>query len=146
MVARPSHAILSIEDEGEVWAAIVAKLSSPRLSSHELFWLVRMVSDYYSWNRDVATALGSALSHRSCTPAVQAAVLEHDGLGHGLDEIKRDFIKNQPSTIVGIAAACGLRNMPRGKRNHIFKYAAKSGPHARLYYEILSGLDRSSES
>ena len=62
------------ENDGQTWSAVRGRLTSKHtLSEYDLFWLARIVIDYFDYDQDVADQLHAIYEHKSSTPVVRAA-------------------------------------------------------------------------
>lgn len=145
VIAQHPHLLKSVysklsdvdDPDGEIWTAVAARLKETTLSAYELFWLVRLMQDRYEWGATTADRLSAALEHPSATPVVRAAVLEHEQLTHGFEDLKIQTLRDEAGSFVSTAAAAGLRLMAKGKRNQVYKYAGKTGEQMGLLCTIL---------
>ena len=126
--------------DSELFSLLRTKLIQDVLTDFELFWLVRIVLDYYEFSSVSVDMLTDIYKHPSATSVVRAAILEYPGMKHGLQDMKVDALRQEPVTPAGIAAIAGLRKMGRGKRNQLYKYAAKSGRQIALLCGIMSNV------
>ena len=124
--------------DSELFDLLRAKLAEEVLTEFELFWLVRIVLDYYEFTAELVDMLTDIYKHQSATSVVRAAILECAQMKHGLQDMKVDALRQEPGTPAGIAAIAGLRNMGKGKRNQLYKYAAKSGRQTAVLCGIMS--------
>lgn len=124
----------------ELWDMITSKLRQTVLTGYELFWIVRIIADYYELNGNTIGSMLRAHQHPASDMVVKAAVLESPEMSHGLEDLKVDRLRNEPGNLAGMAAAVGLGAMGKGKRNQLYKYAARSGPHMAVVCNILSTL------
>jgi hypothetical protein len=125
------------------WELIRKRIYSNDAHEHELFWLAKIVSDYYDFDTVAAEALVQIYSHKNASDFVRAVVLENPNNGLGLLEIKEDQLRKSPADIAGAAALMGIRNLAKGRRNQIGKYAARSGQHVKVLADIVSKIDQS---
>lgn len=122
-----------------LWAEMGTRLKrKDDLTSHELFWFVRLLVDRLEFDRDVAERLLEIAESPHATPVVRAAVLEHESLDHGFAEFKERTLNEASLGIVTHAVLYGLRNMEKARRNQSFKYVGRAGPHWRLMTQIAS--------
>lgn len=131
---------VEIENDSS-WELIRKRIFSKDAHEHELFWLAKIVSDYYDFNSVAAEALIQIYTHKNASDFVRAAVLENPNNGLGLLEIKEDHLRKSPGDIAGAAALMGIRNLAKGRRNQIGKYAARSGQHVKILADIVSKID-----
>jgi hypothetical protein len=133
---------VEIENDSS-WELIRKRIFSKDAHEHELFWLAKIVSDYYDFNSVAAEALIQIYSHKNASDFVRAVVLENPNNGLGLLEVKEDQLRKSPGDIAGAAALMGIRNLAKGRRNQIGKYAARSGQHVKILADIVSKIDQS---
>lgn len=129
--------------DSELWDIVSSKLRRKVLTEYELFWLVRIALDHYSLSPSVVDFLFKVFDHPSSTPVVRAAILECEEMGHGLEELKVNSLRQEPVSLVGIACIAGLRKMGKGKRNQLYKYAAKASRHIALLCNVMSATEAS---
>ena len=129
--------VAEVDDKGKLWASIRSKSKDKKATEFELFWLTRMILDHYDFDDRSATILHRIYAHQNTTEVVRAAILETEENGYGLEEIKRQTLRNCGASLEGVAAAVGLRKTEKARRNHAYKYAAKSGEQMALYIKVL---------
>jgi len=132
---------VTFDDEGASWDYLRSRIYASNTTEYELFWLSKLVADYYDFNEVAAQSLVRIHSHKNASPFVRAAVLENPNNKFGLLELKEDQLRNSSGDIAGCAALMGLRNVVAAKRNQLGKYAARSGPHMKLYADIVSKIE-----
>ena len=132
--------LVSFDDNGDSWDLLQKKVYSANTTEYELFWLSKLIADYYNFDEVAAKALTHIHSHKNASPFVKASVLENPHNKLGFLELKEDQLRNSSGDIVGCAALMGLRNAKASKRNQLGKYAARSGPHMKLYADIVSKM------
>lgn len=121
-----------------LFSAVTARLKRPVITSHELFWLARLVLDCHEECAALISLVERIYVHPSATSVVKAAILETACLDYGMDHMKLEAIREQPGTMLGAAAMVGIRRMGKGVRNHQYKYAAKANRYASVFVDILS--------
>lgn len=131
---------VEFDDDGASWELLQARVYAKNTTEYELFWLAKLVADYYAFDRTAAEALIHIQAHSNASPFVRAAILENRNNKFGLLELKEDQLRNSSGDIVGCAALMGLRDAQKSKRNQLGKYAARSGPHMKLYADIVSKI------
>lgn len=99
-----------------------------------------MVADFYIFSNEVAESLIQIHDHKNASSFVKAAVLENANNRHGFLELKEEQLRRCSGDVVGCAALMGLRNVKPAKRNILGKYAARSGPHMKMYADIVSKI------
>jgi Reverse transcriptase (RNA-dependent DNA polymerase) len=132
--------LVSFDDNGDSWDLLQKKVYSANTTEYGLFWLSKLIADYYNFDEVAAEALTHIHSHKNASPFVKASVLENPNNKLGFLELKEDQLRNSSGDIVGCAALMGLRNAKASKRNQLGKYAARSGPHMKLYADIVSKM------
>lgn len=131
---------MRVEDNGQSWEYLGSRIFASNTTEYELFWLARLVADYYSFSSEVAEALIQIHDHKNASSFVRAAVLENANNKHGFLELKEAQLRKSSGDIVGCAALMGLREVKSAKRNQLGKYAARSGPHMKIYADIVSKI------
>lgn len=126
--------------DSELFDLLHSKLDEDVLTEFELFWLVRIVLDYYKFTPTLVDMLMDIYKHPSATSVVRAAILESPKMKYGLQDIKVETLRQEPGTLAGIASIAGLRNMGKGMRNQLYKYAAKSGRQISLLCGIMRDI------
>lgn len=121
----------------ELWELLSQHIRRPALTAFELFWVAKIVIDYYEFSTDVAEFLMDILQHPAATPVVRAVILETPYMDRGFEEVKVTCLRNEPAGLPAVASVVGLRKMGKGKRNQLYKYAAKSGEHMAVLCSIM---------
>jgi hypothetical protein len=110
------------------------------MAEHDLFWYARILIDYLPLNQRVADLLVGLYEHADASPVVKAAILETASLDHGFAELKEEVVRSEGTLLLAAAAMVGMTGQERGKRNHVFKYAARHSAHSALLVEIAGQL------
>ncbi|MFT4559406.1 MAG: hypothetical protein ACI93T_004101 [Porticoccaceae bacterium] len=127
----------SIEDpDGEIFATIQSRLRAKVVSESELFWLVRILSDYYTFDQEVADNLLRAYEHPAASPVVKSAVVENPENSYGLLDLKEQTLRNGQGGVLGASAVAGLQSLNKAKRNQILKYVGKSSQYMQVICQI----------
>lgn len=122
-----------------LFTGIQSRLAKPDLlTSHELFWYVRILYDRYISGEKVIAQLLKILEAPSATPVVRAAVLEIETLKYGMREAKETALEESTFGIATHAVLFGLRKMEKARRNQLFKYVGRAGSQWRLMTKIAS--------
>ncbi len=138
------HLFCRVEIENDsFWELIRKRIFSKDAHEHELFWLAKIVPDYYDFDTVAAEALVQIYSRKNASDFVQAVVLENPNNGLGMLEIKENQLRKSPGDIAGAAALMGIRNLAKGRRYQIGKYAARSGQHVKVLADIVSKINYS---
>lgn len=137
---KPLHGLVGSTPghDVKIWGLLEEKLAQQVMTEHELFWLARIVLDHYEITSHAVDFLLKLYNHPSSTLIVKAAILECESMEYGLEELKVSALRQQPTSLIGIASLAGLRNMGKGKRNQLYKYTAKTSRHMALLCRIMS--------
>jgi hypothetical protein len=136
---RGLHRFVGLSDDGDdaLWPAIVSRIKSGRaFPEHDLFWYARLLIDYYTFDSDVADLLVRIYRHPNASTVVKAAILETEAISHGFDDLKASVLRSDGNLLTSSAAMVGLAKVPKGKRNHMFKYVASRGAHFAALMKI----------
>jgi hypothetical protein len=136
---RTFYRFLAMDDFSEttIMSAITSRVESEySIPEHDLFWYARILIDRLTFSRGVADLLLRLFENQNATPVVKAAILESEHLSHGLADLKESVLRSDGTTLLVAAGMAGLCKLERGKRNHIYKYAARQGAHAAVLMDI----------
>jgi len=126
------------DDDGAIWTILNERIDASFLTEFELFWIAKIILDYYTFDGTAADALTRIVKHPCATSVVKAVILESRENGHGWFELKEAQLRDSPSNITGICALAGLRHAEKSKRNHLCKYLAKTSPYMAVLGKIVS--------
>lgn len=131
--------IPEVDDQGEIWGLIKSTLKVEIIPEFQLFWMARIIIDYYEFDSEAADLLIKIFNHPNSTSIVKAAILEVPQNDQGFLELKESHVRNDRGTITGACAISGLIQLEKAKRNQIYKYVAKTSPYMNLCCNICSG-------
>jgi len=123
-----------------IWDVINARIGKSFLTEFELFWLAKIIIDYYELNATAVAGLVRIHSHDCSTGIVKAVIVECGHNGHGLLEMKDRQLRDSPGSLTAMCALAGLRDVVKSKRNQICKYVAKSGAYSSVLAGIVSSM------
>lgn len=128
-------------DDECLWPAIERRLkASGTLPEHDLFWYARILIDYFQFDQNVADMLIRIYEQPNASVVVKAAILETEYLEHGFADLKQAALRSDGTLLIVSAAMVGLAKLDKAKRNHLFKYVARLGPHAAILMKIAGSM------
>jgi hypothetical protein len=101
----------------------VKKANAP--TEDQLFWIAKIAEDYLASSSGYSKLLLRLYEHPKATPIVQAKVLEISDSKTGLQDIRDKHLQGS-SDWRAWASIVGSASMPKGARNQMLKYVAKS--------------------
>lgn len=129
-----------VDDDGACWQIFTDRVARSDLSEFELFWIAKIVRDFYEFDQPAADLLTKVYKHSNASHVVKAVVLEHEQNGHGFLEMKESMLRGSAGNICGIAALMGLKDANKAKRNQLCNYVSKAGLHMKVYSDIVKRL------
>ncbi|WHZ58777.1 RNA-directed DNA polymerase [Metabacillus hrfriensis] len=115
-------------------------LENVRIQEFQLFWITKIMIDYFEINEDTIDLLFKIYFHSSASNIIKCLILELNENNYGLLEIKQKVARGAAPELV-ISALIGLLNHEKSNRNHIYNYVGKSSKFMKIITEVLKKID-----
>jgi hypothetical protein len=132
---------LKIGDKNGLGDAVTRYLSEDRLiPEYQLFWLGKLVEDSLLKSDYAEKLFGLLLGHGSSTELSRSKVLEIPEARFGMPDVREKHLISGQSGWQVWSSIAGSREVPKGKRNYLLKYAGNGSSVNRLLADSVIAL------
>ena len=127
-----------IEDKGALLNALNQFIKDNKvMSEYSLFWVACILEDYLLGAPGVEALVSALYEHPRATKISKAKLLEIPDSRYGLRELRERNLRTGGTDWLNWSSAVGARAEPKGYRNHVIKYFAKSSRLNAVIAEIV---------
>ncbi len=110
------------------------------LTEFQLFWITRIAERQLLQQPGVGRLLQDLYDHPAASRITRAKILEIPSDRYGLDDLRREHLRNGASDWLTWSSIVGTRGTRPAARNHLLGYVANSSPINRLIANVVRHL------